>query len=96
MPVTSNARRPPIRATSHVDQIEEGPLGGAEGAVNDHEYEEDRQGHDDEQPGLGSLLAFVLPQPTDGISRRQFHLFVDLLDCLLDGAAEITAPDADT
>ena len=34
----------------HVDHVEAGPLGGAEGGVNDHEDEEDRHGHDDEQP----------------------------------------------
>ncbi len=36
----------------HIDQKEEALLGGPEGAINNHEYEEDRQGHDELQQHL--------------------------------------------
>ena len=94
VPVTSKRQKAADTGHGHVDQVEAGPFGGAEGPVNDHEYEEDREGHDHEQARLGPLLAFVLSQPTDGVALRQLHLLFDLRHRLLDGTAEVAAPDA--
>ncbi len=45
----------------HVDQVEAGPFGRAEGGVNDHEYDEDRQGHNDRKPPRGRFWLLYSP-----------------------------------
>ena len=82
------------RSNQHVDQVQQCPLDGAESAINDHDDEEKGYGDDNQKPRLRSLLALVFAFPVDVVSRRQFDLFLDLLDRLFDGAPQVAAANA--
>src|SRR5262249_12147706 len=61
---------------------------------DDQEDEKDGERYDDQQAGLGTLLALVLASPFDVVAGWKFDLLVDLADRFLDGAAEIPAAHA--
>ena len=73
-------------SSAHFRRLEHG--------VEDHEDEQQRDGHDQRQALVGPLLALIFSRPVEVVAGGQFHLAVDLGDGLFDGAAKIAAANA--
>src|ERR1700686_3914078 len=74
----------------HRDQNQHGPFGRAKHGVENEEYDQDRDRNDDQQSGLGSLLAFIFSGPLDVVAPRQLHTLVDSGYGFLDGGPQIS------
>ena len=60
--------------------------------MNDISSKRDR--HDEGQPAVGALLAFVFPRPVEVIALGQVHFLPDLFNCLAHRAAQVAAAHA--
>ena len=52
--------------------------------------------NDDQQPGFGSLLAFILSRPLEFVASRQLHFLVDLVDGFPNGGPQIAVAHFET
>src|SRR5208337_64688 len=78
----------------HVGENEQSPFEGAEHRVENDKNQQDGQGHNDKEPLLGALLALVFTFPINVVPPWQLNLRAYLLNCFLDGSAEVPAPYA--
>src|ERR1700679_2282653 len=82
------------RGDGYVGKHQQGPLEGAEHAVEDHEDEKDGDGKNHHETTGAALLAGVLAGPVEVIAGGKLYLLIYFVDGFTHRAAEVAAAHA--